>query len=105
MSSLLTDADKKIKEAQLLATINQRMAESGERDRLKERLRSRLTESGWRDNMKSLAQEHYEADPTITVDALAKKITARGRATVPDSIKAELLQRIRAWIESVSRSH
>ena len=34
----------------------------------------------------------------ISVDELVKEITPRGRATVPDSLKAELLQRIRKFL-------
>lgn len=36
----------------------------------------------------------------ITVDELVEEITPRGRATVPDDIKAELLQRIRKFLQS-----
>jgi enhancer of yellow 2 transcription factor len=32
------------------------------------------------------------------VEELVKEITPRGRATVPDSLKAELLQRIRKFL-------
>jgi hypothetical protein len=34
----------------------------------------------------------------ISVEELVKEITPRGRATVPDSLKAELLQRIRKFL-------
>lgn len=36
----------------------------------------------------------------ITVDELVDEITPRGRATVPDDIKSELLQRIRKFLQS-----
>ena len=36
----------------------------------------------------------------ISVDELVDEITPRGRATVPDDIKAELLQRIRKFLQS-----
>jgi enhancer of yellow 2 transcription factor len=35
---------------------------------------------------------------SISVEELVKEITPRGRATVPDSLKAELLQRIRKFL-------
>ena len=35
----------------------------------------------------------------ITVEDLVGEITPRGRATVPDAIKAELLQRIRKFLQ------
>jgi len=35
----------------------------------------------------------------MTVEQLTQEITPRGRSTVPDDIKAELLQRIRNFVE------
>lgn len=54
----------------------------------------------------TLAQEHCKEIirskglEKITVDELVDAITPRGRATVPDDIKAELLQRIRKFLQS-----
>ena len=36
----------------------------------------------------------------ITVDDLVEEITPRGKATVPEAIRAEMLQRIRTFLES-----
>nr|XP_019923709.1 transcription and mRNA export factor ENY2 isoform X2 [Crassostrea gigas] len=44
--------DIKRKDAQMRATINQKLVETGERDRLKDLLRTRLIECGWRDQLK-----------------------------------------------------
>ncbi|KAG8081683.1 hypothetical protein GUJ93_ZPchr0019g2683 [Zizania palustris] len=38
----------------------------------------------------------------VTVDDLIHVITPKGRASVPDSVKAELLQRIRSFLMSSS---
>ncbi|KAG2706629.1 hypothetical protein I3760_05G112400 [Carya illinoinensis] len=38
----------------------------------------------------------------VTVDDLVQVITPKGRAPVPDSVKAELLQRIRTFLTSAS---
>ncbi|KAG9401876.1 Transcription and mRNA export factor eny2 [Aphanomyces cochlioides] len=38
----------------------------------------------------------------ITVDDLVEEITPKGRATVPDSIKADMLERIRLFLETTS---
>ena len=37
---------------QVRNAINKRLIETGEKERLKERLRNRLTECGWKDDMK-----------------------------------------------------
>ncbi|KAL6136078.1 hypothetical protein ACLB2K_061379 [Fragaria x ananassa] len=38
----------------------------------------------------------------VTVDDLVHVITPKGRASIPDSIKAELLQRIRTFLMSAA---
>lgn len=45
-------SDKKSRDSQMRATINQQLVETGEREKLKELLRVRLTECGWRDQLK-----------------------------------------------------
>ena len=45
--------DSATKEAQVRATINQKLVESGEKERLKELLRAKLVECGWRDELKA----------------------------------------------------
>ncbi|WAR25564.1 ENY2-like protein [Mya arenaria] len=61
------------------ATINSKLVETGERERLKELLRTRLVECGWRDQLK----QHC-------------------KALVPDTVKKELLQRIRTFLAQQS---
>lgn len=84
--------------------INIKLIESGEKERLKELLRERLIECGWRDEMKALCRAfaRKKGRNNVTVDDLVQVITPKGRASVPDSVKAELLQRIRTFIASAS---
>uniref|UniRef100_A0A7S2V4S5 Transcription and mRNA export factor ENY2 n=1 Tax=Fibrocapsa japonica TaxID=94617 RepID=A0A7S2V4S5_9STRA len=90
------------KDEQVRATIMQRLIETGEKDRLKELLRERLKDCGWRDELKEHCKEiiRNKGLEKITVDELVQEITPRGRATVPDNVKAELLQRIRKFLQS-----
>eukprot|EP00897_Mesotaenium_endlicherianum_P003354 jgi/Mesen1/3046/ME000018S02356 len=80
--------------------VNVKLIESGEKDRLKELLRERLIESGWRDEMKSYcrAVTRKRGRSSVTVDELIRAITPKGRALVPDNVKAELLHRIRKFL-------
>lgn len=82
------------------AAINQKLLESGERDRLKELLRTRLIECGWKDQMKAHCKEIIKEKgvENVTVDDLVAEITPKGRASVPDSIKRELLHQIRSFL-------
>uniref|UniRef100_A0A2K5PQE5 Transcription and mRNA export factor ENY2 n=1 Tax=Cebus imitator TaxID=2715852 RepID=A0A2K5PQE5_CEBIM len=76
------------KDVQMRAAINQKLIETGEREHLKELPRAKLIECGW----KKKGLEH------VTVDDLVAEITPKRRALVPDSVKNELLQRIRTFL-------
>ncbi|XP_002407540.3 transcription and mRNA export factor ENY2 [Ixodes scapularis] len=80
--------------------MDEKLVSSGERDRLKELLRTRLVECGWRDELRAHCKEVLrERDvETTTVDDLVAAVTPKGRASVPDSIKRELLHQIRTFL-------
>ncbi|XP_030544654.1 transcription and mRNA export factor ENY2 [Rhodamnia argentea] len=84
--------------------INIKLIESGEKERLMELLRERLTECGWKDEMKTLCRAFIKKKGrnNVTVDELVHVITPKGRASVPDSVKGELLQRIRTFLNSAA---
>ncbi|KMZ63036.1 Enhancer of yellow 2 transcription factor-like protein [Zostera marina] len=80
--------------------VNIKLLESGEKERLKELLRERLIECGWRDEMKALCRSYArkKGRNNVTVDDLIHVITPKGRASIPDPIKAELLRKIRSFL-------
>ncbi|XP_035574519.1 transcription and mRNA export factor ENY2-like [Canis lupus familiaris] len=88
------------KDEQLRAAINQKLIETGERERLKELLRAKLIECGWKDQLKAHCKEVIKEKGLehVTVDDLVAEITPKGRALVPDSVKKELPQRIRTFL-------
>ncbi|XP_052166020.1 transcription and mRNA export factor ENY2 isoform X2 [Oryza glaberrima] len=92
------------KELSLREIINVKLVESGEKEKLMELLRERLVECGWRDEMKALCRAYArkKGRNNVTVDDLIHVITPKGRASVPDSVKAELLQRIQSFLMSSS---
>ena len=64
--------------------------------RLKELLRRRLVECGWRDQVKIICKEIIKENGTdITYDALLAAVTSKARSLVPDTVKKELLQKIK----------
>ncbi|KAJ2800616.1 hypothetical protein H4R20_003992 [Coemansia guatemalensis] len=79
-----------------------RFIESGERERLQEILRSKLHTSGWQDRVKDKCQktinESEEPADRLTVDSIAEQVTPYAHAQVPEDIKAEILEDIRAFI-------
>ncbi|KAI7834132.1 enhancer of yellow 2 transcription factor [Kickxella alabastrina] len=79
-----------------------RFIESGERERLQEIMRTKLHTSGWQDRVKDKCQKivHENADriEKLTVDDIAEEVTPFARSSVPEDIKAEILEDIRAFI-------
>ncbi|AEE77266.1 Transcription factor enhancer of yellow 2 [Arabidopsis thaliana x Arabidopsis arenosa] len=84
--------------------INVKLVESGEKENLMELVRDRLVECGWKDEMRIACREHVKKKgrKDVTVDELIRVITPKGRASVPDSVKAELLNRIQNFIVSAA---
>ena len=97
-----TAVERRRKDEQVRATIHQKLVDTGEKERLKALLRAKLEECGWRDELKAYCKEVIKNKglEKITVEDLVQEITPRGRATVPSAIKAELLQRIRKFLQA-----
>ncbi|XP_011299564.1 transcription and mRNA export factor ENY2 [Diachasma alloeum] len=78
------------------AAPHQRLVMVGDRDGLKELLRRRLVECGWRDQVKIICKDLIkENGHDITYDILLATVTSTARSLVPDSVKKELLQKIK----------
>ncbi|XP_006916669.1 transcription and mRNA export factor ENY2 isoform X3 [Pteropus alecto] len=73
------------KDAQMRAAINQKLIETGERERLKELLRAKLIECGWKDQLKAHCKEVIKEKGLehVTVDDLVAEITPKGRGRTP----------------------
>ncbi|XP_034949891.1 transcription and mRNA export factor ENY2-like [Chelonus insularis] len=81
------------------AAPHQRLVMVGDRDGLKELLRRRLVECGWRDEVKIICKELIkEKGHDITYDNMLSTVTTRARSLVPDSVKKELLQKIKSQL-------
>eukprot|EP00946_MAST-07B_sp_MAST-7B-sp1_P004501 g4501.t1 len=102
MSTTETAVERRRKDEQVRTTIHQKLVDTGEKERLKALLRAKLEECGWRDELKAYCKEVIKNKglEKITVEDLVQEITPRGRATVPSAIKAELLQRIRKFLQA-----
>eukprot|EP00128_Syssomonas_multiformis_P004789 Colp12_sorted_trinity150504_noHs@1163 len=96
----MADAERR---NQARIALNQKLIDTGEKERLKEMLRTKLIECGWRDNLKAHCREIVKKKGLeyVTVEELIAEITPKGRATVPDHIKAELFTRVRQYLSAV----
>ncbi|KAK3867358.1 hypothetical protein Pmani_005552 [Petrolisthes manimaculis] len=90
---------------QLKNSVNLKLVETGEKERLKDMLRQRLTECGWRDELKEHAKDivRERGLQKVTVDELVKEITPKGRQLVPDAVKRELLAEIKKFLSAQSQ--
>jgi enhancer of yellow 2 transcription factor len=60
----------------------------------------RLIECGWRDGIKDNARGivREKGVDNVTVDDLIAELTPKGRSSVPDVVKKELLDHIKAYL-------
>ena len=67
-------------------------------------LHERLIACGWRDELKEYCKQviRRKGLEKVTVEELVAEITPKGRSSVPEDIKADLLQRIRKFLQSTS---
>lgn len=78
----------------------ERFVETGEKERLQELLRRQLVVCGWREEMRRQCKEviRTKGIDQVTVEDLVEAITHRGRALVPNDVKTDLLDAIKAFI-------
>ena len=94
--------DRVKRDEQIRDTIMAKLVETGEKDKLKELLRDRLISCGWRDELKEFCKDviRRKGLEKVTVEELVSEITPKGRSTIPEDVKAELLQRIRKFLQA-----
>ncbi|XP_059612880.1 enhancer of yellow 2 transcription factor [Phlebotomus argentipes] len=72
---------------------------TGDRARLKDLLRNRLIECGWTDQVRLNCREIVKAeDGKVNVDQLVQQVTPKARTMIPDTVKKELLQKIKTLL-------
>mmetsp|Transcript_20246 Transcript_20246/g.20953 ORF Transcript_20246/g.20953 Transcript_20246/m.20953 type:complete len:102 (-) Transcript_20246:97-402(-) len=97
-----TQDERKKRDEQIRETIMAKLIETGEKDRLKEMLRERLIQCGWRDDLKEYCKDviRRKGLEKVTIEELVAEITPKGRSTIPEEVKAELLLRIRKFLQA-----
>ena len=64
--------------------------------RLRDHLRNRLTECGWRDQVRLMCRDVVIQDSgQVNVEKIVQQITPEARRMVPDTVKKEILQKIK----------
>lgn len=69
--------------------------------RLKDLLRLRLSECGWSDQVKLLCRNVVkEEGGKVNVEKIVQQVTPKARSLVPDTVKKELLRKIKTILSS-----
>ncbi|XP_055530549.1 enhancer of yellow 2 transcription factor [Wyeomyia smithii] len=77
-------------------SVDQTTILQGDRTKLKDLLRLRLNACGWSDQVRLLCRDAIkDMDGTINCDSLVQQVTPKARALIPDTVKKELLQKIK----------
>ncbi|KAI9268781.1 transcription factor e(y)2-domain-containing protein [Sporodiniella umbellata] len=81
--------------------IRQIFVESGEKERLLQMLRSQLVESGWSDSLNAYCREAVQKkeNDDLTFEDLFKDSSDYGRSTIHESIKINMLEKIKKFID------
>ena len=85
--------------------LNKKLEKTGERERLKQDFAKKLirtrTSNGvnWREQLTEYCIEYLKNKGVerVTVDEIVAKIAPQGRATVPESLRVELLENIHSF--------
>lgn len=78
--------------------IDERLIQSGEKDRLKEILRLRLAESGWKDRVEKKCDELL-LTKNLSVEELVDRVAPDARNMVDIDIQKEVTSRIRNFLK------
>mmetsp|Transcript_20395 Transcript_20395/g.26374 ORF Transcript_20395/g.26374 Transcript_20395/m.26374 type:complete len:125 (-) Transcript_20395:314-688(-) len=73
------------------------LEQNGEMERLRGLLRKKLADCGWHEEMRNISKSYIRSRglDQVTFDELVAEITPKGRASVPENVKVDLLQEIR----------
>mmetsp|Transcript_7224 Transcript_7224/g.16433 ORF Transcript_7224/g.16433 Transcript_7224/m.16433 type:complete len:117 (-) Transcript_7224:124-474(-) len=89
------------KSAMEQSLLNEKLLETGERERLKQYVLKTLSENGWQEELKKRCIEFVQNKgiEKVTIEEITADIAPRGRAMLPDTLKTELFNRLRVFAE------
>eukprot|EP00930_Biecheleria_cincta_P061597 TRINITY_DN47163_c0_g1_i1.p1 TRINITY_DN47163_c0_g1~~TRINITY_DN47163_c0_g1_i1.p1 ORF type:complete len:113 (-),score=26.13 TRINITY_DN47163_c0_g1_i1:66-404(-) len=100
MSGTKSDGEK-ASEALAQSMLDAKLKETGEREKLKQYITTHLNECGWREELKKQCIEFVQnkGAEKVTMEEITADIAPRGRATLPEDLKLEVFNRLRAFAE------
>ncbi|ORX54651.1 enhancer of yellow 2 transcription factor-like protein B-like protein [Piromyces finnis] len=90
------EAEDVLTKEEMRTVINQRLVDSGEKQRLINLARTRLNECGWKEEVKKMCKEIIQTRGVeyVKIEDLMKELTPKATSLVPENIKTEILQKI-----------
>ncbi|KAG4088403.1 transcription factor e(y)2-domain-containing protein [Neocallimastix lanati (nom. inval.)] len=81
---------------EMRTVINQRLVDSGEKQRLINLTRTKLNECGWKEEVKKMCKDIIQTRGVeyVKIEDLMKELTPKATSLVPENIKTEILQNI-----------
>jgi len=86
-------------EGELLKSLKDRLVKSGEWFKMLQLLEVKLNSSGWTDDLRAHVKGRARAQSKLNLQDLLTEAMPYGRDTVPVSVKQDLTQLIREWVE------
>jgi len=83
------------------SALNQKLRETGEREKLKEYILNNLNECGWREDLKKHCIEFIQAKgiEKVTIQEITSAIAPQARASLPEDLKTDLFNQLRNFSE------
>ncbi|AET38944.1 Sus1p Ecym_3460 [Eremothecium cymbalariae DBVPG len=95
----MTSTDKEAMD--LRAQIQQYLVESGNYERISNKLAQRLLDEGWMEQVKKITRETMEDDNTTNFSEVLKRVEPEAVNLVSSNTKDEIMQQIKAFLYDI----
>ncbi|ODV89106.1 hypothetical protein CANCADRAFT_27558, partial [Tortispora caseinolytica NRRL Y-17796] len=82
------------------AAILRKLVESGEYERLSNKLETQLLESDWYDTVRNEIRQSLKSNPNVNYETIRSQLESHAVELVPDATKIELLKDLKAFLDS-----
>ena len=91
----------KLSQSDIEQIITRKLAESGERDRLREMLLKRLDDTGWRDDVVKKVKKYAEKHgiENVELEDIIQELAPKASSLVSDDIKYDLKKQITTFLD------
>ena len=91
----------KLSESEAEQIINKRLVESGERERLRERLFERLDDTGWREDVKKKVKKYTDKRgiENVALEDIVQELAPNASSLISEDIKRDLKKHIQNFLD------